>query len=194
VAEPITFSNLKVDKYIAPLFPVEKFTRTADIGSNGGYRLELRDLQNRLKKKWRIEVDTWNQASGQPIEATLTAIHDLVENAGLTFGFISPSTGLCYVEIRMPRAPHLGPFRVTVGKMRAGIIDAWAPKAEPLRWRRLPNPVQVDPGKTQLQVLQLSDIDAPILLRSFRLIPAGETNTNSPGPAIIRNTDMESIP
>lgn len=169
--EPIAFADLTVERYIAPMFPFKNPKRGGEANSEKQVRLELEDFKNRLTKKWILRPEAWEKDAELIHGATLTVIHNLVESAGLLFHFVSDSTGMHYLEFHMPRAPYLGQVEVFVGKGSAGTLDAWAPDPEASDWRRFPKPVQLEDGRKQIRIHQESDVDSPIFLRFFRLIP-----------------------
>jgi len=166
------FSDLEVVRDIAPMFPFNLGSAGRGKGIEKGRKLEEIEVLTRSKKRRRISEEVWRIGSESIPQATVTAIFDLVENGGLGFEFNTDASGTYWIEVETPRAPDLGPFSVKIGSEKAGVLDPWAPRVEPLVGRRFPDPVKVEAGVNRIDLIQLSPTDSPLYLRAFRLVPA----------------------
>jgi hypothetical protein len=165
--EDVSFLDLTPAKYYAPHLKVPNIQ-----GENSRQILvEVEDFKKRISKPWRIARGPWPEDATCPEGATLTVIHNLVENGGLAFEFTSSSSGECFFEVTCPRGPSLGAFRVSLGKVDLGTLDTWSPKNEPSKRHRFPTTIRLSPGTHTVRITQESDTDASIFLRSFRLTP-----------------------
>lgn len=162
-----SFRDLVLEKRILPNLPIPSRISNETPEQKAQRKHGLESLRKRLALRAFLQQETWKAEDGS--SATVTVIHDLVENGKLGFSFIVDSTGTFRIEILAPKGPDLGPFSIAMDEEYLDGIDPWAKQKIPAQWLSAGREVSLHPGAHLLFIGQLSPQDLPIRLISFRL-------------------------
>jgi hypothetical protein len=169
-SQDVSFLNLTPVEFYAPYLKISDIRGEGAEGTTQRVHAEMEDFKKRIAKPWKITRELWPEDADCPDGATLTVIHNLVENGGLAFEFTSSSSGEFFLELVCPKGPSLGAIRVSLGETDLGTFDAWSLKDEPSQRHRFSRTTCLSSGTHRMRITQESATDAPIFLRSFRLL------------------------
>ena len=173
--EEVSFLELTPVEYYAP------YLKISDIGGKNSkenreqIRAELEDFKNRIAKPWRVTREPWALDANCPQGATLTVIHNLVENGALAFEFTSSGSGEFSFELVSPKGPSLGAIRISLEETDLGILDAWSPENESSQKHCFAKSINLSSGIHRIKVTQESATDAPISPAVFPPPPLGNS-------------------
>ena len=164
-----SFCDLSVEQRILPNLPIPPRISNETAERKEARRHDLEALKKRLAQRASLRQEAWKAEEGS--SATLTAIHNLVENGKLGFAFIIDASGTYRLEISAPKGPDLGPYTIGIDQEPPGRIDPWAERNTSCIWIPMDRNFHLSKGEHLLFIGQLSPQDPPIRLMSFRLKP-----------------------